>query len=545
MICPACGTDSGNAAAPLCARCGAPMPAPPPAGPPAGWAPPPPGWAPPPAAPATEPRTSYLSTPPSDAWAPVQPDPSAGPGAGRRRVSRRALTASVGAVIVIAAGAVTAVVLTSANSGSGGADTPQAAVTGAVQAAVRQDIDGALSFVDPAERRTLSALVSAARGKVSRGGLLAATGVPAPWVSVRASGVAAKVVAQHRSVAFVTLDAGTFEATIDENKMPAGARPTHPVVEHRTATVQGQNLHTRYGHVDTSSSIAVVQVNGRWYLSPTTTALEQIRRSAGLPEPDFDAPAQLGPGARSPSDIYAGLAAALAAHDLRALAGFVSQSELPELAAYYPVFASQLTGSLQQASISVSDITTSTQQMSNGLVRVQLDSATVHGPSGDVTYSGDCVSGTAVGARRCEPADFSRLTGWKSPFVVVGQDNGGWRIQPIATVMEYLREAEASGSANALYRRMGLFRAVPASATLHVGPGQRVTLNDGGFANVTVQAAPNACLTGSSGGARMIWYGAQGDNGCYLVPASGRIEATVISGRGDVSSTVTVDIGQR
>jgi hypothetical protein len=413
MSCSRCGARAARPDARFCAQCGAPLGEPTGllTGAPAGSAGPaglagPSGPTPGPAGPTPAPA--------------ADPAPVADPApAGRRRGARLALAAAV--VLVLAVAGTVLAVRRTGPSAPGGDTSPATVVRRAVAAAAAKDVDRLLDLVVPAEARPLRALVRAARAAPGS----VPSSVPSSVPGLPGSGPSAGLGRLARPGPWLTQDPDRLRLRTDR-----------PAPDLAFVTAAGA-----------TPAIAVVRQGARWYLSPTTTLLEAARRELGLPDPDFARSGRRPAGAARPGDVLGDLAAAVRRHDLPRAAGLFSQQELPELAAYYPVFAFDLGLGLAGVRESVRTVTTSVQPMSDGLTKVFLESVTT---STGARYSGGCLTGTAT--RRCVPARLAELTGLGTPFVVVGEEGGSWRIEPVATVIEYLRTVLADGDANALYR---------------------------------------------------------------------------------------------
>jgi hypothetical protein len=117
--------------------------------------------------------------------------------------------------------------------------------------------------------------------------------------------------------------------------------------------------------------------------------------------------------------------------------------------------------------------------------------------------------------------------------------------------MEYLRTVFADGSRNAVYRYFGVAEAAPVTATLAVGPAQRIRLNDAAFAHIQLRAAPGTCIS-DDGYRRDVYidwradYNYDADNFCAMVPRSGVVNGIAYADLDrDRSRTVTVNITGR
>jgi hypothetical protein len=408
------------------------------------------------------------------------------------------------------------------DTGSAGAATPAAAVRTAADAVARQDVEALLAVTNPGETKTLGTLIGLARGRLTDTRLVAASGPLIPILHLATRGLALRVDQVNGELAFVTITGGTISATLNQADEPAAVRPANPVTQRVTAALRSD------------LAIAVINSDGGWFISPVTTLFEYLRERSGLPEPNFAAPQAIGRGAATPQGALIGMLRAVQNNDLRAAARFLSEKDIPALQYYYGTFSRQLAGGLARVVGRASGVRTTATDMSNGLVKVTVESAelraTTNGHSRSARYRAGCITSSIDREQHCIPNGFADLTGIDAVFVVAENDGGTWRISPIATVLEYARILVTSGNVDAFYRRADLSRLTPTTQTIRVGTPATVRLNDGGWAHVAITGAPNTCVHTSSGR-----YDLQPDadavgSACagLSIPASGRAGAVVL-----------------
>jgi hypothetical protein len=348
-------------------------------------------------------------------------------------------------------------------------------------------------------------------------------------------------------IARVTLTGGQAAVSVDQTKMPTVIRPANPRQLRSAGSITaGQNSGdgTRAG-----STIVVLDRGGRWFISPTTTVLETVRRQLRLPEPSFSAPTPLGSGASTPAGAVEGLMTAAQNGNLRSAAGYLSSKDLPGLGWYYNSFAGALTSALGRAPGNLANLDTTVQQMSDGLQKVIVHSVSGQGRDASFRYQSGCVVTPSSSQPACLDGNVSRLTGLTDPFVVTEKDGGHWRVSVMATALEYLRVMLTKGSAEAAYMALGFPQIAPVTATIQSGRSATVTYNQAGYAHVVVQGTPNACLTvDTNDGYR--WY--RGSDACSL-PDGGEGVQLGAGGKGDLvlvnrnryqTGTSQVTIGQ-
>lgn len=475
-------------------------------------------------------QPSWPGGPPSGPI-PSGPIPSgaipSGPPPGRRGPRRGRLIALVASVVVIAAalGVGLFFMQTSGGHHQSGAATPQAAVRAAITAVEHQNIDAALATVDPAEVKTLGALIGLARQKLSTTQVISASGLLVPGLTVTISNPDMTVRQVNPELAFVTIHNVSARAAYDDHVLPAAVRPTPARIEHAHSA----------GPIP--FPIAVLKQDGGWYLSPTTTLLEVLRRSNGLPEPDFAAPVTLGGGASTPAGALTGLVSAVQNLNLKGAAGYISPAEVPALQYYYATFTKVVEHELSRVIGSVSNIHTTVSDMSDGLKKVTVDSADLRFSATDGTtvngqYRNGCITAFGTGQQQdCFTSDFKHRTGIDTVFVVVENDGGTWRVSPVATVVEYARILIADGDIDAFYRSAGLAYLTPVTQTVHVGQAATIHLNDGGFAHVSIVGPAHACVSATSLDAQVQPTQSCEDGGVQL-SAQGRGTAVILGAAG-------------
>jgi hypothetical protein len=167
--------------------------------------------------------------------------------------------------------------------------------------------------------------------------------------------------------------------------------------------------------------VVAVRSDGRWRVSLLATAAEQARLAAGAAEPDWDqlaAGGQPAPGAASPEAAVRDLAAAAGRGHAAALQR-LSPAERRVVTAYQPLLAQQ--GGPSPAAVHVEGLQTRTEQVADGVVRVEAT-------------AGRVVEGT--GGRSFDLA----RTGAKesAPYVVTIQRDGTWYPSLVFTVTDWM-----------------------------------------------------------------------------------------------------------
>ena len=482
--------------------------------------------------------------PSADAGAPdwVMPPAAANHRSARPR-PRWILILTAAAVLVVA----TAVGITFIQASTAlGGSSPTDAVTKLADAVAHQDTAKAISVMNPAETQTLKSLLNLARGKLAPTSLVTKSGALEPWVTMSVSGLQLSSFQPASNIAFVTVNAGTLSWTADEHAIPAARRPANPTRRSGTLPLSdvlstgisysGQRL---LGTQNTSNSsqpttLALLKLNGRWYVSVTTTVLEQERRALALPNPSFNSPTTLPPGASDPSGVLTGLVSAIQSHQTRAAAGFVSPSEMPGLPWYYASFAAEMDTWLAKDTGQITGIDTSVQPMSNGYQKVIVHGFTVTAANGAVQYREGCVTTAQSPQPRCLNDQTRTLLGSADAFIVVRKEAGSWRFSPVATALENARLYLSKGSINSTLDQLHAPQLAPVTATIQVGSTKEVTFNDAGFTHVVLTGRAGACVHVTDSDTIPSIVVPSADT-CGDTPAPGSVTFTMPnSGRADV-----------
>lgn len=460
------------------------------------------------------------------------------------------------AAVVVAAAAVGVYVATSGGSGSDGASSPQDAVRQAASAIADQNPDALVKIMNPGEVKSLGSLITLMRSKVSKTGAVSSSGPLEPWMTLTEKNLTMTTRSVNDEFTFVGITGGDVSATVDQAKMPDSIRPPHPKTVHESGSLAGA---TTVNH-GKPFEIATIKVSGRWYISPSTTLFATGLTSNGLPEPDFSHPAALGGGSDTPGGVLAGFLTAIANENYTQAAGFISSTEVPALKYYYGALAPNIPSTGGQLSGLIPKLSTTVQDMSNGLKKVVIDSASIDSDTIKGSYNHGCVNSDELPSPLCIPSIFTKLSGIKDPFIVVEQNDGKWQMSPVATWLEYLRVVFTDGSTNAIYRAFSLEELTPVVATLHAGQSAQVKLNDAGFAHVHIVGREGDCIPIADSSDHEITpagfgpfsvisegfassFGGSGDCAGWTIGSSGVFDGTVASNaQGDFGRTISIDL---
>ena len=255
--------------------------------------------------------------------------------------------ALAGAVALVGGGGYFAI---TAASDSGGAGSPGEAVEQLLEALSAEDLLGAAELVEPSERETIVEAAFDITEELQRLEVLrddldlsAISGIDLEFSDVR---VRAEMV--RTDLAQVYIDQGTFEASYVAADLPFGPLITDRVpadwldssgsVRETVAASTVGEFTNPYGFAtDAEPFIAVVERDGRWYVSLWYSVAENIRVALGEPLPNRSAmPMTI--GASSPDGAVRALVERTEELDLAGIIGTLDPNEAAALYEYSPLF---------------------------------------------------------------------------------------------------------------------------------------------------------------------------------------------------------------
>jgi hypothetical protein len=337
----------------------------------------------------------------------------------RRRVGPGILAAAIALLLVFAAIGVVAARTVGARAG---ARSPEAAATGLLAALDKQDLDRAGGYLQGSERQLagvyaerLTRVLANARNGGATGGSLAAFDLTARDLRFRRA-------ATSGNGGVVVLEA--VEGTVGV-RGPNGVRIQVPVAEARRQLANQTN-----GAVDSLRLVTVRGSDDRWYVWLFASSAEWGRLASQAGEADYGLLADDSrlPGASSPEQAVRGLLDAATDGDVAKAADRLVNEEARVAAAYHqPLFnrtplgkPGALFGGHSGARVRVQGLTTRTEQLADGVVKVHLTGGTVV-PSG------------VPGAR---PEPIGKAMDGKDPAMVVVRQDGTWYPSLLGTLAE-------------------------------------------------------------------------------------------------------------
>lgn len=436
------------------------------------------------------------------------------------------------AVGVLAVAAVGFFVVRAVTGRSGGASSPEAAVEDLAAALEEEDPVAALAAMNPDEVEALGDVYTSAAARAEEIGF-APGEKTLGGVDISLSGLRYDVEELGDDVAMVTVSGGA-DLTVTRDQL---GEETDAVIQ-RGAEEDGEEAETRFeGELDDSDLVVTdedgdevdpfvvtVRRGGGWYVSPLYTAAQYGVEALGLDAPSLPPP-DAGEGAEDPEAAVRELLVAAGEADGDAT-GALTGGETGEAVRTYSGALEGLVGRLgEDTSAEIDTLETDVVEREAGGRRV-----TITRLEGTLTYTADEGDGEQV-ARvvwdgRCldvveetddeggdtmsddedltvGSSDFCLTDGWErvgidSLSVVAVEEDGGWRIDPLATLTDYAAGIVPELGQETILRLVDHPELAEPTASLSAGTATEVELNDAGYAVATFEATAGEPFTISS-----------------------------------------------
>ncbi len=216
-------------------------------------------------------------------------------------------------------------------------------------------------------------------------------------VEITLEGVDPRIEPVTDTISWVTIDSGTVTITTNPAELPTG-----DLLEDDVAAGPVETEVTNFA--DEPIEFAVVEENGKWYLSLYYTAAEQIRRSAGestLPNPDT-APEPV--GAASPEEVVTDMVAEMSDLDAEGVLTLMDPEEFQAAYDYSSLYLPEAQAELDSlrsdaeandASWTVDEVTTRSEERNGDTVVIVTNitfTATSNGETVTIVWDGNCLT---------------------------------------------------------------------------------------------------------------------------------------------------------
>jgi len=350
---------------------------------------------------------------------------------------------------------------------STGADDPEEAVREVLAAAEDQDPVAALGMVNPAESRGADEVWEALHERLDRAGVTTSDGVfSAAAISFEDVDLEVEEVSDH--AAKVHLRGGTVEVSLRADEFPealdglaAAARDelgdTWSESHEIAAIADSMRAYDweRDEEIRTGLFVMAVEVDGRWYVSPTATAAEYLSYDIFGRGGDWsaydDADDRDPVGSDSPEEALGSLAEAADGSDLPRLLDALPAGQGDLLRPFVGLVEDELRRYEAGFSVDLRAADVRAGDESDGLVRLDIDRIDLGltGIEGGDPYriavglDGSCgwaESYEGYRSEECVPTWLTQVSGIDNAFVMVREDDGVWQVDPFATALAWLDE---------------------------------------------------------------------------------------------------------
>ncbi len=428
------------------------------------------------------------------------------------------------AVGVLAVATVGVFVVRAVTGSGGGASSPEAAIEDLLAALEEEDPVAALAAMDPDEVEALGDVYESAADRATAIGFAPDT-TTLGGADIALSGVTYDVEEIGDGVSKVTISDGEADLTVTTGDL---GDPTEPGLERPAAvddeepddridgelTVDDLVVTNEDGDDEIDPFVVTVRRGGGWYVSPLYTAAQYAVEALGLDAPTLPPP-DAGEGADDPE---------AAVRDLLVGAGDVDGEAIGDLAAgatgdavrAYSGALEELVGRAgEDTSADIDVLETDVSDRAAGGQRVTVTrlegTLSYTDEDGDdqvaeVTWDGTCLdvdvrrqddegsSGSMTDGDqegRVATSDLCLTDGWEgfgidSLSVVAVEEDGSWRIDPLATLTDYAAAIVPELDGDTILRVLDYPELAEPAASVAVGSPTEVDLNEAGYAVVTL-----------------------------------------------------------
>lgn len=395
------------------------------------------------------------------------PDGGAAPAKGGSNLVR---ILAIGAVVVaLAGGAFLAYTLFFNKSGG---KSPEDAVTKMFEAIADQDGVEALRMLNPGETDGFGDVYESLQKRVADAGLASdGDGKVLDAVKIELENFEVDVKPRGDNAARVYIKDGNLKITIDENKLPEKYKDLYnnaddDVLDELKDIDISEVLDD--GDIEGEVFLTTIKQDGRWYVSPIATAGEYILDDEGL-DPltanDFDKVADENAPkpvtAKKPEDAIGVLVDAISSKDIEKVFAALPKDEVAAIRPFTDVIQDAIDDGSGELDLTVSDLDTDFKELDDDLGRLTINrgklEGTIDGEDGYAIVDGVCVTSTddeevydydtgeyttePQESTDCIPDEVQKQAGIDSIWLILRKQDGGWQVDPRATLIDYAKKA--------------------------------------------------------------------------------------------------------
>jgi hypothetical protein len=422
---------------------------------------------------------------------------------------------------VLAVAAVGFLAVRALTGGGGGASSPEAAVEDLAAALENEDPIAALEAMDPDEVEALTDVIESASARAEQLGFSPGDQTFG-GIDLGLTGTEYEVDTLGDGVARVTISGGSARIDVDRSGLgdltdavidATGGEDGDP---DRT-TVETDDLVAEDEEGDEIEPFVVaVERDGGWYVSPLHTAAQYVVDGLGLANPDLPAP-DPGDGAEDPEAAVRDLLTAAGSLDGEATADLAAGPTGDVLRAYASPLEEWVGAEVESAEVEIDTLQTEVGEREGGGRRVVVTAleGTVTWTDPDegeeqtasVVWDGTClVTGDPEEVEalpedeRVEASDFCLTDGWaqvgvEDLAVVAVEEGGSWRIDPLATIGDYVTTIVPELTEAHVLRFLEVPEAAEPTDAISAGEPTPVELDEAGVAVLSLTVDPDQRFT--------------------------------------------------
>lgn len=380
--------------------------------------------------------------PPTSTGGAVPPDGSIG-GRLAARAARSWRPVLLGVAAIGAAVAVFFVVQSIFGTKSG-AESPEAAVQGLIDALSAEDPAGVAAMLAPDETRGLGELTSETVDRARGAGVVSGEQGGVDGVSVTSADLQYDTEELNNALARVSIAGGQID--IATKARDASTLAQRAGMSDATATLDTNDF-----------QLMTVKQDGRWFVSPGYTLAETITTNNDAQAGDFTVPDDEEPtGAETAEDAVKDFGTAVLSGDVGATQSLLAPPERALARSYSAALNEALDGGDPVSSLGTGEIASgdfSTEDLGGGYAKVEINRLSGELGGDPVSFDGQCVRyrgesycsedlANAIGLSEqgfAEGLPRVRLFSGR-PFLVVHEEDSKWSVSLPATAIEYARE---------------------------------------------------------------------------------------------------------
>lgn len=396
-------------------------------------------------------------------------DPTTAPPGSGRNLGK--LLAILAVVVAVAGGAFLAYTLFFNKTGG---KSPEDAVTKMFQAVADQDGVEALRMLNPGETDGFGDIYESVQKRLADADLATdSDGKMLEAVRIELTNFEVEVEKKGDNAARVYIKDGDLKVTIDKSKLPDQFKDLYEEIDQdvldelKDIDISSDIIDPIQDDTDVRPFLTTIKQDGRWYVSPTATIGEYFVEDSGLDEldaADFDKVADENAPkpktSKTPEGALSLLADAVSSDRVENIFAALPKDEVAALRPFTDILQDQLDDS-DGSDLKVTDLETDFEDLGDGLGRLTIKhgrlEGTLDGEEGFLSVDGTCVESSddeevyndftgeydteSGSSTDCLPDEIIDQTGIDSIWVVLRKGDGGWQVDPRATLIDYAKTA--------------------------------------------------------------------------------------------------------